>query len=160
VVLNIEQCADVTKDECSPTVRDVAWQAVDDAYTAAGRDENAPTYLAACAVSDALTEQPFDAAQIVTRLSSGLCLNQHCRLVRDIFGNPFRPVTLDPAWQTGNVRALAQAIYDDRAFERMPILGDALEDAGCDNADVLSHCRQPGEHARGCWVVDLVLAKQ
>jgi hypothetical protein len=78
----------------------------------------------------------------------------------DIFGNPFRPITLDPAWQTANVRALAQAIYDDRAFERMPILGDALEDAGCTHADILTHCRQPGEHVRGCWVVDLVLAKQ
>jgi hypothetical protein len=81
-------------------------------------------------------------------------------LVRDIFGNPFRPVTLDPAWRTSNVTALAQAIYDDRAFDRLPILADALEDAGCDNADILNHCRQPGEHVRGCWVVDLVLKKE
>ena len=81
-------------------------------------------------------------------------------LLRDIFGNPFRPVTLNPAWRTGNVTALAQSIYDDRAFDRMPILADALEDAGCDNADILNHCRQPGEHVRGCWVVDLVLGKE
>jgi hypothetical protein len=81
------------------------------------------------------------------------------QVIRDIFGNPFRPVTLDPAWQSATVRALAQAIYDDRAFERMPILSDALEDAGCANADILNHCRQPGEHVRGCWVVDLVLGK-
>lgn len=80
-------------------------------------------------------------------------------LLRDIFGSAFRPVTLNPAWQTSNVIALAQAIYDDRAFERLPILADALEDAGCDNADIL-HCRQPGVHVRGCWVVDLVLAKE
>ena len=83
-----------------------------------------------------------------------------CHFFRDVFGNPFRPVTLDPAWQTTNVLALAQAIYDDRAFDRMPILADALEDAGCDNADILNHCRQPGEHVRGCWVVDLVLGKE
>lgn len=81
-------------------------------------------------------------------------------LIRDIFGNPFRPVTISPAWQTANLVALAQAIYDERAFDRMPILSDALEDAGCTNADVLNHCRQPGEHVRGCWVVDMVLGKK
>ena len=54
---------------------------------------------------------------------------------------------------------MAQSIYDDRAFDRLPILADALEDAGCDKADILNHCRQPGEHVRGCWVVDLVLGK-
>jgi hypothetical protein len=82
-------------------------------------------------------------------------------LLRDIFGPlPFRTVTLNPAWRTSNVTALAQAIYDDRAFDRLPILADALEDAGCDNADILNHCRQPGEHVRGCWVVDLLLQKE
>ena len=55
---------------------------------------------------------------------------------------------------------IAQAIYDKRAFDRMPILADALEDAGCDNADILAHCRGPNEHVRGCWVVDLILGKQ
>src|SRR5262249_31103144 len=80
-------------------------------------------------------------------------------LLRDIFGNPFRSVAVNPAWRTANVIALAQAIYDDRAFGRMPILGDALEDAGCDNGDILNHCRASGEHVRGCWVVDLLLGK-
>jgi hypothetical protein len=55
---------------------------------------------------------------------------------------------------------LAEGIYQERAFDRMPILADALQDAGCDNEDVLTHCRQPGEHVRGCWVVDLVLNKE
>jgi hypothetical protein len=83
------------------------------------------------------------------------------RLVLCIFGPlPFRLVTVDPYWRTSNVTALAKAIYDDRAFDRLPILADALEDAGCDNADILNHCRQPGEHVRGCWVVDLVLCKE
>jgi hypothetical protein len=64
------------------------------------------------------------------------------------------------AWRTSNAVTLAQSIYADRAFDRMPILAaDALEDACCDNADILNHCRKPGEHVRGCWVVDLVLAK-
>jgi hypothetical protein len=85
-------------------------------------------------------------------------------LVRDIFGNPFRPrPTINPGWLTwndGTVVRVAQAIYDDRAFERMPILADALEDASCDDADILNHCRSGVEHVRGCWVVDLLLGKE
>ncbi|VTT98685.1 Uncharacterized protein OS=uncultured bacterium PE=4 SV=1 [Gemmataceae bacterium] len=76
-----------------------------------------------------------------------------------LFGNPFCPVTADPTWLTSTVVALARGIYEDRAFERMPILADALQDAGCDNADILDHCRGPGPHVRGCWVVDLLLGK-
>jgi hypothetical protein len=85
-----------------------------------------------------------------------------CRLLRDIYGNPFRAVAIDTtwlAWDGGTVRKLAQAIYDERAFERLPVLADALEEAGCADSAVLSHCRQPGEHVRGCWVVDLLLGK-
>jgi hypothetical protein len=84
-------------------------------------------------------------------------------LLRDIFGNPFRSVTLHPAvlaWNDGTITKLAQAIYDDRAFDHLPILADALEEAGCTNTDILNHCRQPGEHVRGCWVVDLLLGKK
>ena len=81
-------------------------------------------------------------------------------VIRDIFGNPFRPATLDPSWLTSTVVALARGIYEERAFDRMPILADALQDAGCDNEDVLNHCRGPGPHVRGCWVVDLVLGKE
>jgi hypothetical protein len=82
-----------------------------------------------------------------------------CDILRDIFGNPFRPVAFDPAWRTSTVVALAQQMYDSRDFGLMPILGDALEDAGCDSADILDHCRGDGPHVRGCWVVDLVLGK-
>jgi hypothetical protein len=80
-------------------------------------------------------------------------------VLRDIFVNPFRPVTFDASWRTPTVLALATGIYEERAFDRMPILADALQDAGCDNEDILNHCRHPGEHARGCWCVDLVLGK-
>ena len=82
------------------------------------------------------------------------------RLVSDIFGNPFRPVAFDPRWRTADVTALARGIYEDRAFDRLPLLADALMDAGCDHADVLAHCRGDGPHVRGCWVVDLVLGKE
>jgi hypothetical protein len=84
-------------------------------------------------------------------------------LIRDIFGNPFRPITVDPSWLTwhdGTIRKLAQGIYDDPAFDHLSILADALEEAGCDNADILAHCRQPGPHVRGCWIVDLLLGKE
>jgi hypothetical protein len=81
-------------------------------------------------------------------------------LVREIFGNPFHPVTLHQTWLTSDVLLLARGIYKERAFDRMPILADALQDAGCDSNDILSHCRGPGPHVRGCWVVDLVLGKE
>jgi hypothetical protein len=81
-------------------------------------------------------------------------------LLRDIFGNPFRPVTLDPRWLTSSVLDLARVIYDERAFERMPVLADALMDAGCDNDHILVHCRGDSPHVRGCWVVDLLLGKE
>lgn len=82
------------------------------------------------------------------------------RRIRCVFGNPFRPVAVNPAWLTSDVVALATGIYQDRAFDRMPILADALQDAGCDNDDILNHCRYPGEHVRGCWAVDLILGRQ
>ena len=81
-------------------------------------------------------------------------------LIWEIFGNPFRPVTFAPEWKTSTVTALAETIYADRTFGNLPVLADALEDAGCDHADILSHCRGPGSHVRGCWVVDLVLGKE
>jgi hypothetical protein len=81
-------------------------------------------------------------------------------LVRDIFGNPFRPVAVDPSWLTPGVVELARTIYEGRAFDRMPELANALEEAGCANADILAHCREPGEHVRGCWVLDLLLGKE
>jgi hypothetical protein len=79
--------------------------------------------------------------------------------LRDILGSPFRPVTLDPSRRTLSVVRLARAIYDERCFVKMPDLGDALERAGCRDEAVLNHCRETGEHVRGCWAVDLVLGK-
>jgi hypothetical protein len=80
-------------------------------------------------------------------------------LVRCLIENPFRPAEVDPAWLTSTVVALAGGIYAERAFDRLPILADALQDAGCDSDTVLSHCRDGGAHARGCWVVDRILGR-
>jgi hypothetical protein len=83
-----------------------------------------------------------------------------CGLLRDIFR--FRRVALDPAWLAwdgGSVPRLARAVDDERAFDRLPVLADALEEADCTDAEVLNHCRLPGEHVRGCWAVDLLLGQ-
>jgi len=85
--------------------------------------------------------------------------NRQSSLVRDVF-NPFSPVVLDSIWLTYTVQNLAAAIYEERAFDRLPILADALEDAGCNQQDILSHLRGGGEHCRGCWALDLVLGKE
>jgi hypothetical protein len=92
-----------------------------------------------------------------------------CRLLRDIFGNPFYSVSLHPAvlaWHDATVVRLAQAAYEERYMpagtldnDRLAVLADALEEAGCTDQDILGHCRSGGEHVRGCWVVDLLLGK-
>jgi hypothetical protein len=81
-------------------------------------------------------------------------------LFRDIFGNPFRPVGFSTSWRTDTAVSLARQMYDSRDFSAMPILVDALQEAGCDSDHVRSHCRREGPHVRGCWPVDLVLAKE
>jgi hypothetical protein len=81
-------------------------------------------------------------------------------VVREVVGDPFLPTSADPSWLTSTVVALARTMYETRDFTGMPILADALQDAGCDNEDILDHCRKARPHARGCWVVDLVLGKE
>lgn len=80
--------------------------------------------------------------------------------LRDVFGNPFRPVAFDPDWRTGHTAGIASTMYKGRDFAAMPILGDALEDAGCEDTDILTHCREPGDHVRGCWVIDWLLGRE
>ncbi len=82
-------------------------------------------------------------------------------IFKDIFGNPFRPVVFDSRWRSESAVALARTAYDTRNFTLLPILADALEEAGCDQSDVLTHCRDPHQvHVRGCWVLDGVLGKE
>jgi hypothetical protein len=83
-----------------------------------------------------------------------------CDLIRCVCGSPFQRAILDPQWRTATVVAMARGIYEDRAFDRLPILADALMDAGCADEAILTHCRSDRPHARGCWVVDLVLEKR
>jgi len=81
-------------------------------------------------------------------------------LLRDIIGNPCRPQVADRAWLTPEVVYLAGRVYEEKAFEWMPELAETLAEAGCHDEDVLRHCReQGGVHARGCWVLDLLLDK-
>ncbi|MCE9568115.1 MAG: hypothetical protein K8U57_39435 [Planctomycetes bacterium] len=81
--------------------------------------------------------------------------------MRDIFGNPFhKSLKIDKRWASDTVLSLAKHIYESRDFSAMPILADALQDAGCDNEDILNHCRDEKQiHVRGCWIVDLILGK-
>jgi hypothetical protein len=85
-------------------------------------------------------------------------------ILRDIVNNPFRPTpAVNRSWQIwrdGTVVRLAQSIYEEMAFHRMPMLAHAIEEAGCANSEILNHCRGQGQHVRGCWLLDLVLAKE
>jgi hypothetical protein len=89
---------------------------------------------------------------------------REAELVRDVFGNPFRPLpAVAPSWllwNDGTVEKLARGIYEERAFDRMPILADALADAGCTDESILAHCRASSPHIRGCWVIDRLLGKE
>jgi hypothetical protein len=125
---------------------------------------------AADAAADAVGEAVFLTGDRNSRTADDACQAEHaeraaqCHLVRDVFGlRPgSAPTATDAAllaWDNGAIPALARSIYDDRALDRLPILADALEDAGCADRPILDHCRGPGPHCRGCWVVDLVLGK-
>ncbi len=84
-------------------------------------------------------------------------------VVRDIFGNPVRPVQLEPEWLQRNggcVKELARVIYEERRFEEMPILADALLDVGCYDETILGHCRAETGHMLGCWLVDSLLGRK
>ena len=91
----------------------------------------------------------------------GVSAERQAGFLRDLFGNPFRPVAFPPEWRTDTVITLARQMYDAYEFSAMPILADALQDAGCDSDDILNHFRDPrATHVRGCWALDLVLGKK
>jgi hypothetical protein len=131
-----------------------ARDAARDAAFAAAREA---ARLAALAVR---TDDPDEEDVYATMVAAE---RDQCAILRDIMGNPFRPVALDPLWAHWNgdtVRRLAQAIDAGRRFEDLPVLADALEEAGCQEAALLAHCRGRAEHFRGCWVVDLLAGKE
>jgi hypothetical protein len=100
-------------------------------------------------------------AQRATQAAPGAGVKQTavCALIREVFGNPYRPPVIPAGWlqwNGGTVAALGRTIYDERSFTHLPVLADALEEAGCDDADLLAHCRRPDGHVRGCWALDAV----
>ena len=103
------------------------------------------------------SEGPLRAAMIWKGIGAG---ERYAPEFAEVFPAAFRDIAVQPSWLTSDVLALARGIYDERAFGRMPILADALQDAGCDRDDILSHCRATHwEHVRGCWVIDLLLGR-
>ncbi len=154
---------------------------VDGSWDVRDDDPNAQAHTVAALVNWATEAKPYSAAVGVTLYplpSAGYRGSRQeadsllCDLLRDIFGNPFRPVAFSPEWRSDTAVSLAKHMYESRDFSAMPILADALQDAGCDNEDVLNHCRDEkplggmgaippcNPHVRGCWVVDLVLGKE
>jgi hypothetical protein len=150
------------------SARSAARAAQEEAWQAAGRRETAPSVaagvaLAACAGGFYATKRALeDLHRLWEPEGAGRPDARYRRLsqvVRCLFGNPFRPVAFDLRWRTADAVGLARAIYEDRAFDRLPLLADALMDAGCGDDQLLVHCRSDGPHVRGCVVVDLVLGK-
>jgi hypothetical protein len=140
----------------------------------AGQTENAKRLVAWIAWSlharandthAALRASPGDevraarAAWVTAQVAKTQEQTSQCHLLREMLGNPFRPRSINPSCQTPQVARLAQGIYDNRAFDRLPVLADALEDAGCTDAAILGHCREPREHVRGCWLVDMLTGR-
>jgi hypothetical protein len=148
------------------------------AYSAASRNpgqsvgtasEAALDAVAGAAVQEARaagvapTNEAWEGVRATANRARAAEAREQAALLRDIAGNPFRPVTAEPSWRAwhgGTVTRLAEAIYEQRRFGDLPILADALEEAGCSRADVLAHCRGPGAHVPGCWVVDAVLLNE
>jgi hypothetical protein len=108
---------------------------------------------------------PYSAVETLLGDGLGGCRpasrTQRCDFIRDLFGPlPFREVGFDLAWLTPSVLSIARRAYDERDFTALPVLADALADAGCDVEDLLRHCRERGlAHCRGCWAIDLLLGK-
>jgi hypothetical protein len=111
---------------------------------------------------EATAHHDFNAVEMYARCQGiALAIWAEPELALELVGpNPFRPVAFSPEWRTDTAVSLARMMYESRDFDAMPILADALQDAGCDSDEILSHCRGSGSHVRGCWVVDLVLGKE
>ncbi len=162
-----EQAAQAVRDS-RWTVRGAANAALAACYTAAGMDNpeeyppNSASGYAAWAVAEAAgTVWRSDAWETAAAAEFAV----HCDILRDLVRcrRLFRrssDVLWYPGWRTPTVSVLGQAIYAERRFSDLPILADALEEAGCTSADILDHCRSGGEHVRGCWALDLVFGRE
>jgi hypothetical protein len=158
-------------------VNAVYWLNTDDykVIRAVDHVSDAAGYLRAVAAGVLPAEATGDAGRAVWKHPAFLAGKAEeeqalCDIIREIIGNPSRPVAVEPSWLAWRDRAvvkMAQAAYEDRLLPsgqldaaRLSILADALEDAGCSDTDLLGHLRGPGPHVRGCWVVDLLLGKR
>jgi hypothetical protein len=156
-----------TKDELAAAHTAVSWMTDDSGPFGAAP----PGVRVGIDMAVAVTApQAFEAAFAMTATSTPLAGRMQttaaeaylCQLLRCIFGNPFRPVSTAPVWRTwrhGTVAKLARTIYEECRFTDLPVLADALEEAGCNDENILGHLRGPGPHAGGCWVVDLCMGK-
>jgi hypothetical protein len=132
-------------------------------YGGALGNADSPDAPAVLAASASMPDAHAAAALCVPWAAAlGVDTNVQATVLRDVVHAPYRAIHWKASWRWWNAGIavkLAQAIYADRAFDRLPVLADALEEAGCTDADILTHCRQSGEHVRGCWVVDLILGR-
>lgn len=127
----------------------------------AAKDAARPTDFADKLLKSVAGVSHYSALAESRSMFDNITRSARCGLLRDILGNPFHLHTFASEWRTDTTVALTSGMYESRDFSAMPILADALQDAGCDRADILDHCRDPnGTHVRGCWVVDLVLGKK
>ena len=146
----VERLADgMATNEEIQRIREEARNAKDEA--------KGPVLRRATAAAFAMVQYPNESPLFIAKYTAGLGIHvqsrladserSHCILLRDILGNPFRLISIDPRWLTSNVVDLSRAIYDERAFDRMPILADALMDAGCDNEMMINVCRSESPNA-------------
>jgi hypothetical protein len=173
--------------QASEVERQAAWTTALEAQVAASWDATLEAIGAACPTYEDLTDASLRVIEVVVRVqarraamevarqgrwravrqmreSAELVARSHqCDLLRDVFGNPWRPLTVEPtwlAWGATTVPHIAHVLYQERRFAELPVLADALEEAGCTDEAILDHCRGGGEHARGCHVLDLLLGKK
>lgn len=160
-VIGAENVADALLGSATTAGDQAQASAAHAAFSATLSAEVAADYAAANAASAAYHAASAAAAPSAARAREVERAHQ-ADLLREIFGDPARPPHVLPAWLAWNdstIPKLAQAVYEERAFDRLPILGDALEEAGCADKAILDHCRQPGEPVRGCWVIDLLTGR-
>ncbi len=141
----------------------IDFAAVADASRYTVGEDTASGWWSARCVAGLCAEEPSSWASAVVWGASLLNDADRAAIIHDVFGNPYRPIAIKPSWRwwhDGTIVNIAAAIYDERSYRMLPILADALEDAGCDNGDILSHLRGSGPHVRGCWALDLILGKE
>jgi len=148
-------------------IGDIEYEASQVVETLMERGRNPTSDAAHCAAMCLAVWAPADwgTFQVFQWSAATVAREERIGILACVFGVPHRQrrlrIQCDPSWRTSAVLALAQSIYDEKAFDRMPILTDALQDAGCDNDDILNHLRDAtAPHVRGCWALDLVLGKE